>query len=104
LVLNRPVITALKGRYAERWPRAFYSSLRPRYLSLRSVALIARRARSPGLFEIPRRAKCALSQLFAERNRDSLLPRLKVDIIFASPTRQLDAEGLTTISLRSIPS
>lgn len=45
LVLNRPVITALKDRYAERWPRTFLfgdSSARPRYLPLRSAALIAR--------------------------------------------------------------
>lgn len=43
LVLNRPVITALKGRYSGRWLRTFYSATsRSRYLPLRSVALIAR--------------------------------------------------------------
>lgn len=50
-VLNRLVITALKGRYAERWLCTFYSTatMRLRYLPLRSVALIARLREIVGL-------------------------------------------------------
>lgn len=56
LVLNRPVITALKGRYSGRWLRTFYSATsRPRYLPLRSVALIARWREIAG-FEASERA------------------------------------------------